>query len=82
MKPKSRLARASIDRLFAEPFTPQWMTEQEEHERVELHEAVTVAIDEKWRSLAEQSRQAIADKYPSKRRLRLSVSSSAPARGD
>ncbi|WP_100504048.1 hypothetical protein [Mycobacteroides abscessus] len=67
---KKQQAKQSIELLFAEPFTPQWLDAQEERERHELEELVTNGVDQQWRRTAEQSRQAIADKYPSKRRLR------------
>lgn len=63
-------AKQSIERLFAEPFTPQWMTEQEAVDRALLDDLVTNGVDQQWRKAAEESRQSIVDKYPSKRRLR------------
>lgn len=62
-------AKQSYERLFAEPFTPQWMTAQEEVERHALEEFVSNGVDQQWRRTAEESRQRIADRYPSKRRM-------------
>lgn len=66
---KKQQAHQSIERLFAEPFTPQWMAGQEEAELHALNELVTTGVDQKWRQEAEESRRRIADKYPSKKRI-------------
>lgn len=67
---KSADARQSIEQLFAEPFVPQWMSAQEDIERALLDDLVTNGVDQQWRKVAEESRERIADKYPSKQRLR------------
>jgi hypothetical protein len=69
MKGKNIKARASVERLFSEPFQPQWMTAQEEAERHALDEFVSNGVDQQWRRTAEESRRRIADVYPSKKRM-------------
>ncbi|MFN3008633.1 hypothetical protein [Mycolicibacterium wolinskyi] len=63
-------AKQSTEALFAdESFEPQWMKDRREAERQALEEGVTIGVRKAWDKAAAISRQRIADKYPSKKRL-------------
>lgn len=63
-------AKQSTEALFAdETFEPQWMKDRREAERQAFEEGVTIGVRKAWDQAAAMSRQRIAAKYPSKKRL-------------
>lgn len=64
-------AKESAKRLFADPtFEPQWMTSRREAERQALEDDMTIGVPKSWDKTAAMSRKRIAEKYPSRRRVR------------
>jgi hypothetical protein len=58
-------ARDSIERLFREPFTPQWMIRNQQialHIRLEKSDKIHKKIDDKYRQAAAYSRLRIASR--------------------